>query len=461
MLKVAGVLAAFAMALIFTGCPGSANNAFSDPSKTGGSSQEESKNGVITGKILYQDGVEDCSGIDVFLEKLSSDGRSAAIDASYSSGRAATATFYKITETAEDGSYSFNELPDGNYTVYASNGDEAAYRSVTISEGSTVTVEDLSLVLKGSISGTLEVNGGSAAGSLVGVAGTSYLAFVAEDGSFKISGIPAGTVKLCAMTNGKYQAFDTEYEVDGKTTAAAGIISVTLESENENSTSYVTVYPTERGVYFSGTIPSAITLSDNSNPLTNANCSITIFNYTTGISMHKDWSLDSNSWGDWNITYPLVDAEKEYAFGVKVQWHGWTYYEENFTITATGGLGEYKIENADDYDVELTEDRVIQNTGKPEFTDNDNVKVKRLGINYSIYKYKEKPANFWDGGTWVYETAVYDDYDTLPLKDLYYICGWRDFDYVDRILSGNWYGVRAWTKLEIAGYSDDDNIYFY
>ena len=450
--KVAMAVSAFAMALILAGCDGLMNQ----------NPDEKKASGVISGKVVYQEGVDDFSGIEVFLEKLDSNGISASIVQTASTGRAAaTSAYYASTVTDSDGSYKFENLPAGKYTVYATNKEEAAYRSVTIAEGQTVTVEDLKLQLKGSLSGTLSVTGGEAAGSLVGVAGTSYMAFVAEDGSFTISGIPAGTVKLCVMTNGKYQAFDTEYTVDGKTVAKAGTINVNIESEGSDSgLTYITAYPTERGIYFSGTIPSNITYTDTSsaNSFADANCSIVVRESQSGITMHKDWSRNADRYDSWNLTYPFVETDKKYNFTVEVSWKNYIFYSEKIEITATGGLGEYRIENIEDYDVELTEDRVIQRTGKPEFTNNNNVKIKRQGISYCLYAYMEKPEGFWDG-TWVEGRTLYGDYDTYPLNDIGYIRGWG-IENPDILLSGHWYGIMAKTVLEIAGYSDDDNIFF-
>lgn len=456
LVKVAMALGAFAMALMFSGCQDMAGPGDSKPVTS------NEGTGSISGKAIYQEGVSDFSGITIVLEKLAAENRSAAVSQSFFSGRAASSVFRNAV-TKADGSYEFTNLPDGNYTVYAANNDEAAYRSVTITEGAAVTVEDLKLVLKGSLSGTLQVTGGSAAGSIVGVAGTSYIAFVDENGKFTISGIPAGKHKLCVMTNGKYQAFPTEYTVDGKTTTKAGVLSVTIENTStDNGLTYVTATATERGIYFSGTIPSNVmTNNSNSNGYTDAICSISIWEAESGISMHKDWTRKTDGWADWNMTYPLVNTDKEYNFNVTVSWHNYTFYSQSITITATGGLGEFRIENKDKYDIELTADRVVQNTGKPEFTENDNVKIKRVGTNYYVNKYKTKPSNFWENGSnWVYDTTVYDDYNCLPLKDVYYLSGWREPELVEAILSGNWYGIRSLTRIEIAGYSEDDNIYF-
>ena len=87
--------------------------------------------------------------------------------------------------------------------------------------------------------------------------------------------------------------------------------------------------------------------------------------------------------------------------------------------------------------------------------------VKRQGTIYDLYAYKEIPENdrhFWDG-IWVAGNTVYGDYDTHPVDDMYYIRGWGS-DNPAILLSGHKYGIRAKTKLEIAGYTDDDNIYF-
>ena len=454
--RVAMALCAFAMALMFTGCQGMEGPGESKPITS------NEGTGSISGKAIYQEGVSDYSGITIVLERLAAENRSAAVSQSFLTGRAATSVFSN-TVTKTDGSYEFKNLPDGSYTVYASNGDEAAYRSVTIAEGASVTVEDLKLVLKGSLSGTLQVTGGSAAGSIVGVAGTSYIAFVDEDGKFTISGIPAGKHKLCVMTNGKYQAFPTEYTVDGKTTTKAGVLSVTIENtSSDNALTYVTAMATERGIYFSGTIPSNVLTgsSNSSSNYTNTICSIAIWEKESGISMHKEWTINTNDWNSWNMTYPLVDTDKKYNFDVSVGWHNYTFYSQNITITATGGLGEFRIENKDDYDIELTADRVIQNTGKPVFTNNSKVNVKRVGTDFYVNKYKTKPSNYWDGGSWVYSTVVYGDYNRMPLKDVYYLSGWREYEIVDALLSGNWYGIQSVTRVEIAGYSEDDNIYF-
>ena len=459
LLRVVSAISLLAFALVVAGCKNNPDEkAYSDNVK------ENVNNGVIKGKVVYQTGVTDCSGIDVFLEKLDSSKRSATVTESAELGRAANTVFYAKTETKSDGSYEFNKLPDGDYTIYAVNEDEAAYRSATIAAGSTVTVENLQLVLKGSISGTLKVTNGKAAGSIVGIAGTSYIAFVAEDGTFTISGIPVGKHKLCVMTNGKYEAFATEYDVNGKTIAEAGEISVTVDDDSsESGISYVTVKATDKGIQFSGNILNNIhddITTDNGSfySTTSASAFISIKDNDSGVEMIQKFIKMYNYSSGWNLVYPLVEKDKVYNFTVKAYYSGWTIYEENFTIKAQGGLGEYKIENVDKYGVELTDDRVIQRTGKPVYTNNKNVKVQREAVLYSLFR---------DDGLWITGSEDYPRWlDTtdgkMDLKNISSVHqAWQNYEgSIDAPLSGYGYTVNSFTWILLTGWTYDGTVVF-
>ena len=460
--KVVSIISVLAMILAVAGCKNNPDEkAYSDSVKE---HEKVENTGVIKGKVTYQAGVTDCGGIDVFLEKLDSSKRSATVTDSAEYGRAANTVFYASTKTESDGSYEFKKLPDGNYTIYAVNKDEAAYRSVTIAEGSTVTVENLQLVLKGSISGTLKVTNGKAAGSIVGIAGTSYIAFVAEDGTFTISGVPVGKHKLCVMTNGKYEAFATEYDVNGKTTVSAGTISVTVdESASESGISYVTAKATDSGIQFSGNILNNIhddNVTDNGSfyGTTSASAFISIKEKGSGVEMVQRFIKTYNWSSGWNLTYPLVEKGKEYNFTVKAYYANYTIYEEDFTIKAQGGLGEYKIENVDKYGVELTDDRVIQRTGKPVYTNNKNVKVQREAILYSLFR---------DDGLWITGSEDYPRWlDTtdgkMDLKNISSVHqAWQNFEgSIDAPLSGYGYTVNSFTWILLTGWTYDGTVVF-
>ena len=465
LMGLAGVLA---FLVLVAGC----KNSLEDIEKNGTSDSGNggavtSQTGSIKGKAVYQEGVTDFSGIDVYLEKLDSKGRSASVTETAEKGRAAN-IFFASTVTAKDGSYSFSNLADGEYTVYASNGDEAAYVSATVAEGRAVTVEDLQLVLKGSISGTLKVTGGKAEGSIVGIAGTSYIAFVGSDGKFTISGVPAGKHKLCIMTNGKYEALATEYNVVGKTVANAGTISVTVEeTAAESGISYVTAKATDRGIEFRGDILNNIH-SDNTTNIesfystTAASANVSIKDNGNGVEMIQKFIKPYNYSGGWSLTYPLVKKGKEYSFTVKVSYGGYVMYKESFTVTAQGGIGEYKIENADKYGVELTDDRIIQRTGKAAYTDNTNVKVQREGLIYELYR-NDGNQNWY----WVTSSADFPRWlDTTDGKmDLKNISSeyqpWQSYEgNIEAALSGYDYIVTAYTTLLITGWTYNDSVVF-
>lgn len=64
---------------------------------------------------------------------------------------------------------------------------------------------------------------------------------------------------------------------------------------------------------------------------------------------------------EWNYTYPLVKKDTEYNFNVKLVSNGLILEEQDFSITAIDGLGEYKVEN-EDYKVTLSDDYVLSRT---------------------------------------------------------------------------------------------------
>ena len=550
--------------------------------------------GAITGKAYYSNS-DDSSGIIITLDKTDGLVTTATVNAISTTtinyyddaSRAVVSQNY----TGSDGSYSFNNLAAGTYTVYASSASstqKAVCTNVVVESGRSVTAADLKLVATGSIVGEILLDGTETGntGFLVFVAGTSFMAMTADDGSFEISGVPAGqnyqlvvmkgdltysisskiTVKADSETIIATQNFTSDEIESGVKTGSDGVDGTdgkdgvdgadgkdgidgkdgadgadgkdgvdgkdgtsmvwlgafasadeieepeylnayfnttdgcsyiydgtqwTLLAKSgangsdgvdgkdgEGTTSYVTATATDRGISFSGTIPSNVyfdytdytnySTRTYTNQTTTAKCNIRIVENNSRTIMVKDWSLTSSENNNWNMVYPLVEAGKNYSFTVTVAWYNYTFYKENFTIEATGGLGEYEITNKDSYTTELTADRVIQRTGIPEFTDNPNVEVEEIGIKYLLYRYEGSEANgngdklnIWNG-TWLYEFTNWSSLEnnTLPLKDVYYYSGWRDYDYLNNMLSGKRYGIATSTKIKIAGYSENGNIYF-
>ena len=162
---------------------------------------EGSKTGSITGKALFTKEV-DHAGITVILEKtdgllsLSFVSAAMGIDSSERS-IGAVRSLAGQTQTNADGSYTFNKVEPGTYTIYASSKDsleKAVKKNLTVTAGGTIDAGILNLTPVGSINGRIMLDGSESGnlGFLVCVAGTSYMAISATDGSFAISGIPAG-----------------------------------------------------------------------------------------------------------------------------------------------------------------------------------------------------------------------------------------------------------------------------
>jgi hypothetical protein len=152
--------------------------------------------GSIAGVARYVNKADD-SGIVVSLELVQA-ARTVSFDRAVASRSASARVLADQTTTRADGSFSFDAIPPGTYTVYASSADsaEGAVRTnVTVEADSRATAGELQLTATGSISGTV-VNGATGegeAGWIVGIADTSYLSITGSAGRFTISGVPAAS----------------------------------------------------------------------------------------------------------------------------------------------------------------------------------------------------------------------------------------------------------------------------
>ncbi|MCR4954977.1 MAG: hypothetical protein K6A43_12990 [Treponema sp.] len=538
MFKIAGVFAAFAMAIMFIGCSALT------------SSKSEEK-GVISGKVVYSNST-DYSDIVVTIEK--SDGLLTesvhALTAKtgaeeIESARSAVAKSVLATaKVSSNGKYSFTDLDAGTYTIYASSDnseEKAVTTNVIVPAGREVVAADLKLTATGSISGKVTIDGKSTGngGLIVLIPGTKLLDVTQDDGSYTIVNVPAEKQYNLAVYYGAYTYFVTstvsttagqtktsdtiniksediinglpagvdgkngENGTDGKNGSNGVLINWlgTFESAEEikepkamdaylnskdkcsyiyvndewtllaragndgtdgkdgadadentkpvSETQYVSYVATEDGIQFSGTIMSNVNPGKYNS--TYANATIEVTENGSGVTMRRNWQKTNNSWDNWIVTYPLVEEGKEYEFYVKVYSSDYTIYDQTITVKATGGLGEFKIENADKYTVELTEDRVIQRTGKPEFTKNEKVNYFNTEIYYEIY------TEDW-GWLYAYDGDGFDS--TFPLKDVYKISRWRTFEDIDACLSGHNYRICARTYLQVRGFTDNGQTYF-
>lgn len=208
--------------------------------------------------------------------------------------------------------------------------------------------------------------------------------------------------------------------------------------------SYITANATDRGVRFETTVLKGTAIS------------FTVTEKSSGIQMVRDW-VKKDDWNACALVYPFVEKGKEYDFNLKVTQSDHTLYEKDFTITATGGLGEFKIENTEDYDVELTNDKVVHFTAEPEFTLNSNVRIAKQGVFYELY---EADNGDWD---WIYNQESWFDSTNGTLSLLDKSDGkdkWKSPEEITARMSGHQYRAIGQTYVVISGYTDNGQTYF-
>lgn len=187
-MKMKHLTSIFAIALvcivIITGC-----DLFTETPPTTGS---------ITGKVTFLNSSSH-TGIVVSLESRTADitrsvSRALAEDAPSITSRA----LERQTTTTAEGRYSFDNVPEGDYTLYASSKDsseQAVYTSITVESGRTLDAPDLQLTAVGSIRGRILLDGSANGnmGFIVFIADTSYMAITGDEGNFTISRVPSGS----------------------------------------------------------------------------------------------------------------------------------------------------------------------------------------------------------------------------------------------------------------------------
>lgn len=101
--------------------------------------------------------------------------------------------------TASDGSYSFENLKSGAYTVSVEAPDTREGRvAIGVSATGAVIVPELKLTPIGKIGGTVQYNGMPASGVAISVPGTSITSATDSMGKFTLEGVPAGMQTLSA-----------------------------------------------------------------------------------------------------------------------------------------------------------------------------------------------------------------------------------------------------------------------
>lgn len=222
----------------------------------------------------------------------------------------------------------------------------------------------------------------------------------------------------------------------------------------------VEVSAADRGIKFTAKVLSNITGGNSESHYASVTFKIT--EKESGISMVRNWKKSVN-WITCDMYYPFVEKDKEYTFEFSADKDDYNLYKGEFTVKATGGLGEFKIENADAYKTELTAERIIKKSGKPQYTENPNVKILKQGLTFGLY------AN--DYSSWVWGETLYvgDDYSYSYAQkaekftgeyELKKVSTWKNFEQIDNRLKGNNYFITSNTVITVAGYTDNGQTYF-
>lgn len=258
-------------------------------------------------------------------------------------------------------------------------------------------------------------------------------------GSFsKAPETPAAKDAYLNTTDGIFYIYDgTSWEILAE--------SSNYKPSTSTNKTQITYNATEKGIVFKGFAISdaEIIITDNNN-----NVCMNI-NYTKPEGYHE-----------WSYTYPLVEKDTEYNFNVKLVRNGLILEEQDFSITAIGGLGEYKVEN-EDYKVTLSDDYVLSRT-EQKFTDNKKIPIRDYGTFYEITsENKDAPYMWADNNLWVYSCQAwnsdsYQNFDLKKIDDSY----WRTFSDIKSMLQGRKLGVQTKTIVKIAGYTYNDTTTF-
>ena len=276
-----------------------------------------------------------------------------------------------------------------------------------------------------------------------------------------IENIPAGeevsiekTITLTEKAIGnvtlivRYNVVDTD-AVATLTTSSSTIVMLRGDdsANNPDAQNKFTCTPTEDGIKFGGSLLSNI--QDQT-----AKCTISIRDVDNGVTMNREYSLaNSNAYESWEMVYPLVEKDKEYTFEVSTKCGSTTISSEKVTVTAIGGLGEYKIENIDEYEVTLSDDKKTLTRTPQQFTDNLNVQnlVIDYGTKYAVYSTNDSATTIWDG-IWRHDSIHWVS-TTGQECDLTNLETWLSYEGLVSFLKGRRLGTRTETHMKLAGYT--------
>ncbi len=425
---------------------------------------DEIKTGSISGVVQF-DNSTDHAGITVELVPVTENGLM-AIDYCNSRGIKINSRAVKdIVETDSNGNYAFKDVAEGTYTIYASSNfsnQKAIIKNVNVRATQDVTLDIVKLEATGDLNGSVTIDGKTdgVLGLEIFLAGTQYSAKVGNDGKYFISDIPVLSSGYDVyIQKGEYiQEIKLGVKVEaGKSNT---IENIDLDSKNwikvdefvDTPSSQITCVATEDGISFKGFLLNSL----SSSGISYTSCEIIIRDTSNDVTMKVNYSRPS-WWEEWNVVYPLVQEGKEYNFVVSMHNNGSIIAQRKFTVTAIGGLGEYKVENPD-YEVTLDKDKVLSRT-KQEFSNNKNVPILECGTRYAVYSNNDEAPSIWDG-IWLFEHNSSElNKQKIPLKEIQSIGSYRTYEDLEELLIGRRLGVRTITYIKVAGFTYNNGNY--
>ena len=197
---------------------------------------ETKATGKITGKVMYSNVEGDAhNGIILTLDKTDGlvtqnvmnvmQGRVQTVDI-FQNGDSNARVIVANNVTSSNGSYTFENLAEGTYTVYAASSysaEKAVCTNVVVRAAETSVADILRLTATGSITGRITLDNGTSGntGFLVFVAGTSYMAMTDDAGNYTITGVPAGNgYQVVATKNGVIHNLSSNVTVTANGSAA-------------------------------------------------------------------------------------------------------------------------------------------------------------------------------------------------------------------------------------------------
>ena len=218
---------------------------------------------------------------------------------------------------------------------------------------------------------------------------------------------------------------------------------------SSNAISYTTI---DEGIKFTGSLLSNVEGGIS-------RCTINIRDTNNKVSMIRDYSLQAGTYETWEMIYPLVEKGKTYNFEVSINYNATTITIEPFTITAIGGLGEYKVENVNEYKVTLSEDKKILSRTQQQFVNNPNVQNKIIdyGTIYDVYSNSNDATQIWDG-IWRHGSIHWQSKEEQKCDLTQF--DWPSYEDLVRSLKGRKLGVRTDTRIKLAGYTYNNTTVF-